>query len=55
MVTVMSPEGKPIQVDANVLNAAGAQNTIGTINIYKPNSSLNVEQELSISKVKEIF
>ena len=25
----MSPEGKPIQVDANVLQAAGVQNGIG--------------------------
>ena len=33
----MSPEGKPIQVDANVLNAAGAQNAIGMKNIYMPN------------------
>ena len=29
MVTVMSPEGKPIQVNANVLNAAGAQGAVG--------------------------
>ena len=25
----MSPEGKPIQVDANILQAAGVQNGIG--------------------------
>ena len=27
----MSPEGKPIQVNASALQAAGAQNTIGTL------------------------
>ena len=31
MVTVMSPEGKPIQVNANALNAAGAQSAVGMI------------------------
>ena len=31
MVTVMSPDGKPIQVDASALQAAGAQNAIGEI------------------------
>jgi hypothetical protein len=32
MVTVMSPDGKPIQVDASALQAAGAQNAIGEKN-----------------------
>ena len=27
----MSPDGKPIQVDASALQAAGAQNAIGEI------------------------
>ena len=35
MVTVMSPEGKPIQVNASALQAAGAQNTIGTLTFWK--------------------
>ena len=30
MITVMSPEGKPIQVNANVLAAAGAPSAVGT-------------------------
>merc|ERR1719270_3035256 len=29
LVTILSPEGKPIQVDANALQAAGVQNGIG--------------------------
>ena len=30
-VTVMSPEGKPIQVNSSVLQAAAAQNTVGRL------------------------
>ena len=37
MVTVMSPEGKPIQVNASALQAAGAQNTIGTLTFWELN------------------
>ena len=37
MVTVISPEGKPIQVNAGALQAAGAQNTIGTLTFSKCN------------------
>ena len=33
-VTVMSPEGKPIQVNASALQAAAAQNTVGRSLIY---------------------
>jgi len=29
MVTVLSPDGTPITVDANVLKSAGVQNGIG--------------------------
>ena len=29
LVTILSPEGKPIQVDANALQAAGVSNGIG--------------------------
>jgi hypothetical protein len=32
-VTVMSPDGTPIQVNASVLKAAGAQNALGMISI----------------------
>ena len=50
LVTILSPEGKPIQVDANALQAAGVANGIGmndsTHKIYK-NKTKN--QELSIS------
>ena len=28
-VTVMSPEGKPIQINANALQASAAQNSVG--------------------------
>ena len=31
----MSPEGKPIQVNANALQAAAAQNAVGMLYIYK--------------------
>ena len=31
MVTIMSPEGKPIQVNASALQAASAQNTMGML------------------------
>ena len=33
----MSPEGKPIQVNASALQAAGAQNAIGTLTFWKLN------------------
>ena len=33
MVTIMSPEGKPIQVNASALQAASAQNTMGMLNL----------------------
>ena len=31
MVTIMSPEGKPIQVNASALQAAAGQNTMGML------------------------
>ena len=46
MVTVMSPEGKPIQVPANNLQMAGLQNSAG---IYNKKRQILV-QELSISQ-----
>ena len=34
-VTVMSPDGKPIQVSASALQAASAQNAAGMLDISK--------------------
>jgi hypothetical protein len=37
MVTIMSPEGKPIQVNASALQAAAGQNTMGnTVTVMSP-------------------
>ena len=36
-VTVMSPDGKPIQVNANALQAAAAQNPMGMLKVAKLN------------------
>ena len=33
MVTIMSPEGKPIQVNASALQAASAQNSMGMLRL----------------------
>ena len=46
MVTVMSPDGKPIQVNASALQSAGSQNNIGMIQLGKMPQSF--ETELSI-------
>ena len=35
MVTVMSPDGKPIQINAGALQAAAAQNTCGRLDIVR--------------------
>ena len=35
MVTIMSPEGKPIQVNAGALQAAAAQNVAGMLILIK--------------------
>ena len=37
MVTIMSPEGKPIQVNASALQAASAQNTMGMSKLLTEN------------------
>ena len=34
-VTIMSPEGKPIQVNAGALQAAAAQNAAGMLELIK--------------------
>ena len=47
MVTIMSPEGKPIQVNASALQAASAQNTMGMLKM-KIDKTANF-QELSIN------
>ena len=31
-VTIMSPDGTPVQVNASALQAASAQNAVGTLN-----------------------
>ena len=36
-VTVMSPEGKPIQVNTSALQAAAAQNAMGRLYVFKLN------------------
>ena len=48
MVTVMSPDGKPIQVNASALQSAGSQNNIGMIQLGKMPQSDTFETELSI-------
>ena len=47
MVTIMSPEGKPIQVNASALQAASAQNSMGMLGLVTLNTIMN-RQELSI-------
>ena len=37
MVTIMSPEGKPIQVNASALQAAAGQNTMGMLKDMRVN------------------
>ena len=47
MVTIMSPEGKPIQVNASALQAASAQNSMGMLRLVTFNEIMNC-RELSI-------
>ena len=44
----MSPDGKPIQVNASALQSAGSQNNIGMIQLGKMPQSDTFETELSI-------
>ena len=44
----MSPDGKPIQVNASALQSAGSQNNIGMIQLGKMPQSDRFETELSI-------
>ena len=43
----MSPEGKPIQVNASALQAASSQNSMGTLRLVAFNEIMNC-RELSI-------
>ena len=47
-VTVMSPEGKPIQVNASALQAAAAQNAIGRLSNFHWRMPKDYSPELSI-------
>ena len=52
-VTVMSPEGKPIQINANALQATAAQNVVGRCFDIKQTLIIVCTQKLSlISKGK---
>ena len=52
MVTVISPDGKPIIVNANALQSAGVQNGMGMNHIFKLNKQIQISQELSICRTK---
>ena len=45
LVTILSPEGKPIQVDANALQAAGVQNGIGMKDSMNKQNVLKTKQK----------
>ena len=45
LVTILSPEGKPIQVDANALQAAGVQNGIGMNDSMNKQNVLKTKQK----------
>ena len=49
MVTIMSPEGKPIQVNASALQAASAQNTMGMLKLLTDDEK-QIVNELSIGR-----
>ena len=44
MVTIMSPEGKPIQVNASALQAASAQNSMGMLGLVTLNTIMNCQE-----------
>ena len=54
MVTVMSPEGKPIQVSASSLQSAGVQNQMGIYDNKNKNKK-NCPKIVNKSKVHFIF
>ena len=51
----MSPEGKPIQVNAGALQAAAAQNVAGMLDTIKEITERYFNQELSIVIQKAYF
>ena len=55
MVTVMSPDGKPIQVNASALQSAGSQNNIGMIQLGKKcHNQIHLKQNCQYVKRKVI-
>ena len=54
MVTVMSPDGKPIQVNASALQAAGSQNNTGMIQVGKCHNQMQMKQNCQYVKRKVI-
>ena len=54
MVTVMSPDGKPIQVNASALQAAGSQNNTGMIQVGKCHNQIQMKQNCQYVKRKVI-
>ena len=54
MVTVMSPDGKPIQVNASALQAAGSQNNTGMIQVGKCHNQIHMKQNCQYVKRKVI-
>ena len=53
MVTVMSPDGKPIQVNASALQSAGSQNNIGMIQLGKKcHNQIDLKQNCQYVKRK---
>ena len=52
MVTIMSPDGKPIQVASSSLQMGGVQNSTGTYNKYKINTCLRtVNKSIAYTRV----
>ena len=54
MVTVMSPDGKPIQVNASALQSAGSQNNTGMIQVGKCHNQIHMKQNCQYVKRKVI-
>ena len=54
MVTVMSPDGKPIQVNASALQSAGSQNNTGMIQVGKCHNQIQMKQNCQYVKRKVI-
>ena len=50
----MSPDGKPIQVNASALQSAGSQNNIGMIQVGKGHNQIHMKQNCQYVKRKVI-